>query len=756
MVNSLPSDALGDKLNSTPISGGRADSAVGSNQTNAASKPAAQSVFAFASKLNFGWGSKLPLLLQTEAAECGLASLAMVAGYHGYKVDLAILRSRFSISLKGATLKQLIEIAQTIGFTTRPLRLELEELSDLQTPCVLHWELNHFVVLKKVLPSGKGIVIHDPARGERTIGTKEVSERFTGVALELIPNAKFERKSEEQTVSIRQLLGKVVGLKRSMAQILALSLALEVFAVLSPFFTQWVVDGAIVSGDKDLLALLAIGFALVMVIQTTISTARSWVVLYLSSHLNIQWLGNVFGHLMRLPMAYFEKRHLGDIVSRFQSVHNIQHTLTTGFIEGILDGLMAITMLVIMFIYSPLLTWIVLASVFVYGLIRWAAYGPMRRIAEEQIALSAKEQSVFLESIRAVQTIKLFCHEDERRARWMNAMVESMNRGIASQKLGLGFGVANSMLSGAENIAVVWIGALLVMDTKLSVGMLFAFVSYKATFSGRVFSLVGKFIELKMLKLQAQRLADIVLTPTEHAQVDQTTSQINFNAISNRIPELELRNVSFRYADAEPWILKDVSLSIARGESVAITGPSGCGKSTLLKIILGLIQPTNGEVLYRGHSITKLAKLYRERLAAVMQDDQLISGSIGDNIRFFDEARDTDRMHQCAVQACIANEILAMPMQYETLVGDMGASLSGGQKQRLILARAMYARPSVLVMDEPTSDLDESNELTITRNLRHSLLTIVLVTHRPAPLHACDRIIDLQRNDLPSIDGSYK
>jgi ATP-binding cassette, subfamily B, bacterial CvaB/MchF/RaxB len=708
----------------------------------------------FVSKLNFGWRKKLPIILQTETAECGLACLAMVAAFHGNRVDLAILRQRFPISKQGATLKQIIDIASSIGFNARPLRLDLHELTELKAPCILHWELNHFVVLKRVLRDNQGIVIHDPALGERSIAFKDVSDKFSGVALELLPNASFKPQVEEQTISISQLMGNVTGLKRSLLQILVLSLALEVFAVIAPFFSQWIVDGAIVSGDKDLLALLAIGFGLVMLIQTAIGCARSWVVMYMASHLNVQWLGNVFGHLIRLPMVYFEKRHLGDIVSRFNSVQTIQQTLTTSFVEGILDGLMAITMLVIMFVYSATLTWIVLAALVLYSLIRWIAYGPMRRIAEEQIALSAKEQSLFLESLRAVQTIKLFGAEDDRRARWMNALVDSMNRGIDAQKRNIGFGIAYQILSGLENIAVMWLGALLVMDNKLSIGMLFAFVSYKTTFSGRVHSLIGKFIELKMLKLQAQRLADIVLTPPEQLEYKQPidsvsretepiASILNVVGANTAIAEIELKEVSFRYSSSEPWVLKKVNLQIAKGESIAITGPSGCGKSTLLKIILGLIEPTEGQVLFRGQPINTLGKKYRQRVAAVMQDDQLLSGSIADNIRFFAQDRDEARMAQCAIDSSIAAEIARMPMQFETLVGDMGSSLSGGQKQRLIMARALYVNPDILVLDEATSDLDEGNEAAITATLNKRRTTRIEVTHRATRLAACSESFDL-------------
>jgi ATP-binding cassette, subfamily B, bacterial CvaB/MchF/RaxB len=681
------------------------------------------------SKLRFGWGKQVHSILQTEAAECGLASLAMIANYHGYQTDLATLRQRFALSLRGATLKQVIDMAQGMKLAARPLRLDLEEMNQLQLPCILHWELNHFVVLKKVHSNNKGIVILDPARGERTIGAEELSKCFTGVALELAPMADFVPKTEKRTIKVAQLLGKVVGLKRSLIQIFALALALEAFAVVSPFFMQWVVDGAIVAADSNLLTLLCIGFGLLMVIQTAIGLARSWVVLYLSTHLNVQWISNVFAHLIRLPVTYFERRHLGDVVTRFESVHQIQQTLTTSFIEGILDGILGIVMLIIIFVYSPTLAWVVIAALTIQGLISWASFAPMRRLAAEQINLGAKNQSQLFESIRAVQSIKLFASENDRQARYVNGLVESTNRSIASQKLNLGVGALSGITSGIENIVVVWLGAGAVMQNQLSIGMLFAFMSYKATFSGRIQSLIRKCIEFKMLKLQGELLADIVLSNIDPAS-NAATKTLPPPCADGSIPEIEVRNVSFRYSTSEPWILKNVNLKVTRGENLAIVGPSGVGKTTLMKLMLGLLNPTEGEVLFRGQPINQLGAAYRQAVGAVMQDDQLLSGSIAENICFFSQTQNMERIKESAEQAAIARDIEKMPMQYQTLIGDMGSSLSGGQKQRVALARILYRQPLVIFLDEATSHLDGQHEKIVTQKLRRLPNTKIQIAHR--------------------------
>lgn len=618
-------------------------------------------------------------------------------------------------------------------------------------PCILHWDMNHFVVLKKTIRTG--IVIHDPARGEATVQLTEVSKHFTGIALELSPTAEFERKDSKQKVRLQEVIGRVFGFKRSLAQILILALALEIFALISPFLLQWTVDGAIVSADRSLVTVLVLGFGLLMVIQTAIGLTRSYVVMFVSTHLNLQWVANVFAHLLHLPMSYFEKRHLGDVISRFGTISNIQRTLTTSFVEGIVDGLMAIVTLGMMLTYSLKLTFIVFGSVILYALLRWATYRPLRSASEEQIIFTAKEQSLFLESIRSAQSIKLFSHEEQRRARWLNAVVDATNRSIATQKIKIGFNSAHTLVSGIENLLIIWMAANLVIDGTLSVGMLFAFTSYKTNFTGRIYALIDKWVDLNMLSLQAERLADIVLTqPESEAALPDTADNISPLAQAGRTLAdftLEVRNLSFRYSDSEPYIIRNLNLKIYPGESIALVGPSGCGKTTLVKILLGLLKPTEGEVLIGGVSLNRFGlNSYRALVSAVMQEDQLLTGSIADNIAFFDPHMNQTRVQACASLAAIHDEITTMPMGYLTLIGDMGAALSGGQKQRLLLARALYKEPKLLFLDEATSHLDLARENAVNSAVKALELTRIIVAHRPETIRAAGRIVELNEGSI--------
>jgi len=690
------------------------------------------------------------MILQTEAAECGLACLAMIAGYHGLNTDLPSLRRRFSLSLKGSTLADIVRMAGVLDFNPRALRAEMDQLPQLQLPCVLHWDLNHFVVLEEV--RRRHVVIHDPGHGVRHLPMSEVSRHFTGVALELIPGANFRPRVERQQFTLRQLLGHVTGLKRSLLQIFALAFALEFFALLMPFFMQWVVDGVLVSGDRSLLVTLGIGFGLLVLIQVATGAIRSWAVLYLASTLNLQWLGNVFAHLMRLPVAWFEKRHQGDVLSRFGAVRKIQETLTTSFIEAVLDGLLVLATFALMWVYSPALSVIASASVLLYGLLRWAFFRAQREATEELIVHDAKSASHFLESLRGVQAIKLFNRQQDRQSRFLNLVVDAMNADIATKRLGIGFAVGNKLVFGLERVAVIWVGAMLVMDRHFSVGMLLAFIAYKEQFALRISGLIDKAVELKMLGLQGERLADIVLTAPEADHV------VNLRSAPPAQARLEVRGVSFRYADGEPRVLDGCSLAIEPGDSVAIVGPSGCGKTTLLKLMLGVFGPEEGEILVGGVPLSRLGlPAWRDMIGTVMQDDQLFAGSITENITFFDPRPDLDWMRQCAVVASVHEEVEEFPMRYDTLIGDMGASLSGGQKQRLLLARALYKRPQILFLDEATSALDVDRERLVNQAIRHLQLTRVIVAHRPETIASANRVIVLHEGrvsqDLRSVPG---
>lgn len=694
-------------------------------------------------KLHFRRGRRLPVIRQSEAAECGLACLGMIASYYGHQVALPALRRKFSLSLKGVTLARLIEMAQSLGLSSRALRLDLNEVRQLQTPCILHWGMDHFVVLREV--NSSHVVIHDPAVGERKVAWIEVDKHFTGVALELSPGPKFQRRRPDPPLSLRSLAGSIEGLGRSLIQIFGLALVLELFALISPQFMQMVVDRVLADGDRDLLTFLGVSFLLLLVLQVLVTGLRTWVVTWLGTHFNMGWTGNVFQHLLRLPQEYFLKRHLGDIVSRFGAIASIQQTLTTQFVSIILDGLMAALTLVMLYVYSPLLASIIVASVVSYGLLRLLYFHVYREANLNQIMVNARQQSSFMESIRGIQTLRLYNQGPMQTSRYLNVTAEALNTAVSIQRLNLVFGSMNSLVNGAQRIAVLWLGAWLALGNNFSAGMLMAFASYADQFSSRSSSLIDYGIQLRLLRLQGERIADIVLANPE-AYADGS------HVGPAPLPSITFENVGYRYAEGEPWVIKDCSFEIRPGEMVAIVGPSGCGKSTLIRLMLGLLDPQLGCIRIGDIDLKHLGKAnYRSMAASVMQDDRLFSGSIADNICFFDEDAKPEMIEEAARLAQVHGDIVSMPMGYHSLVGDMGSTLSGGQQQRVHLARAFYRRPKILVLDEATSHLDVTRERAVHASMKSMHMTIVMVAHRPEAAGNADRILMLTPHGIQEI-----
>lgn len=700
-------------------------------------------------KLNFRWFNRLPMIRQSQATECGLACLGMVANFHGHEIDMITLRRRFATSLKGATLADEIAMAQQLNMSSRALRVDLEELSKLRMPCILHWELNHFVVLKKV--RGNKITLHDPARGIRELTFAEASKAFTGVALELIPSSTFEVKEEKASISMMKLVGSVTGVKSAFCQVLILSVVLELFGVLSPFFMQWVMDMVLVSADYSLLTLLGVGFIMIALFQTMISALRSWVMSWFSSQLSVQWTVNVCQHMLKLPLDWFESRHVGDILSRYGSLNTIQSTLTSRFISTVLDGVMSIVTVMMLFIYNAKLAWLVIALFVAYGLLRFLAYDPVRRANEEQIISSARTQSSLLETLRGIQAVKTNNKQIPRLSAYMNFLVESTNKGIVMQKLNILFGSAQGILTSVGRVVLVWLAALQVLDGNFSAGMLTAFISFSDQFMSRGAGLINAIIDFRMLRMHGERLADIVLSETEPCE-EASPSLLDHSDEPEVPQDIVLENICFRYAPTEPWVIDDISLTIKAGESVAIVGPSGQGKTTLAKIILGLLHPESGVISVGGMDITKTGlQHHRNRIGCVMQDDILFSGSISENISFFDNEPDHAKITRVARLAQIHGDIMKMPMNYQSLVGDMGSFLSGGQLQRILLARALYREPKILVLDEATSHLDIYNEKQINNAIKRMNITRIIIAHRPETIRSADRIVMLNNGKFSEI-----
>ena len=657
--------------------------------------------------------------------------MAMIARYTGHDVDLNGMRQRFPASLAGTKLRALMALAGHFGLATRALRTDVDAVPRLRMPAILHWNLDHFVVLKAVR-RGR-VVIHDPALGRRVLSLSEFSKHFTGVVLELAPTARMAPVIARAPTRLRHLWSRLDGFWPALAQVLGLSALLQAAVLAAPFYLQLSVDEAISTGDLDLLSVLAIGFGGLVLVRVGIAALRSWTLQSIGYLMSFQIVGNLVHHLLRVRAAFFEKRHVGDILSRVESVRPIHEAMTQGVASTFIDGLMALVAAVILFVYSPSLATLVVGSVILGLLYTYALYPAQRRRTEEQIVAAAKAHSHLIESLRASTVIKLTGREAEREGIWRNRYADVMNASFAAGKLSISMTAGQGLISGLQIVLVVYLAARqIVAGDDFTIGMLFAFMSFRQTFTDRSLALVNQVVQFSYLHLHLDRLGDIV-----HAERDAPS--VHAEIATPLRGGIAMKNLSFRYGTGEPLVLNNVDFEVPPGAFVAFTGPSGGGKSTLLKLMLGLYPPTSGDIRLDGALATAAVwPSWRRHVGVVMQDDLLLSGTIADNISFFDPEIDMGKVQDAARAAKVHDDIVSMPMQYLSPVGDMGSTLSRGQHQRVLLARALYRDPQLLFLDEGTANLDAETEAKIVELVSSLKVTRIVVAHRPALLEAAD------------------
>ncbi|MEX2333554.1 MAG: peptidase domain-containing ABC transporter [Pseudohongiella sp.] len=684
----------------------------------------------------FGRQNTLPLILQAERAECGLACIAMISGYFGQKTDLNSLRRDYPVSARGASLADVMATAQSLQISPRPLKLDLDDLRNLQVPAILHWDMTHFVVLKRV--SRKGVVIHDPAIGVRSYSLAECSRHFTGIALEVTPGLEFVAQTRTLQSRLTDLFRKYPGFYLAVGQLFVLSLFLQLASIGSAFYMQLVIDEGLAKQDRDIVGVLAIGFFLLALSNVAMTFARSTVQLYFSNQLGFQMAGNVFNHLLSLPVDYFAKRHVGDLVSRFGSIREIRRIITEDLITVVLDGAFALITLAVMFYFSPLLAFVVLGFVGLVTVLKLGLIPRIQTMQEQIIVAEAKTSTSLMENMRTIEIIKFYCRELQRLTLWRNLYAEQINTQVALSRFTINLDAIYGLLFALENILVIYLAAMLVLDGEITLGFLTAFIALKGNFSTSIRSFVEKVVQIRLVKLQLERVSDISCAEKE-------VESLNLPVIRKPVEgTLSLAQVSYTYPGTDSETLSDISVDLQPGEMLAIAGPSGSGKSTLMKIMAGLLPAQRGVVSVNGTDIRQVGlRQFRDCCAGVLQGDQLLSGTIMDNITLFAGDVDYDRVEQAAAMAHIDDFVSHLPMGYNSLIGDMGSIMSAGQGQRILLARAFYKPARFLFLDEATANLDPATEAAILEQLRKLDASIVFVTHRPAPLEMADRVIRL-------------
>lgn len=689
-------------------------------------------------RINFSMKNKVPVIIQSESTECGNACLSMICGFYGKDIDLFNFRNRYGSTSQGATLNVLAAIAQKAGLKTRALSLDIAEIKELRLPCILHWSLNHFVVLVAI--KGKRFIIHDPALGRRVVHLQELSENFSGIALEAWPDSDFRQEKQRSRLKLLDLMHNMVGLKSALIKIFMLSVVIETVNLLLPMGTQIVTDHVITAHDENLLLVICVGLMFFTIFKTWVSMIRAWVSLKLNTLTDVQWKTSFFDHLMSLPLAFFEKRQLGDIQSRFASLDIIRATFTNSIVTGMIDSIMTIGLLIMLSLYGGWLVWVVLGFTVCYAIMRALTYKFYRTVSEELIVKRARSGSHFMESLYGIATIKSLNLKNRRSQHWLNTNIDVSNAGLKQTRFDMLFGGINTFINSAEQVVILWLGAQMVMDNTMTIGMFMAFNAYRGQFTQRAASLIDLTMQLKMLSLHNERISEIVYSEPEVDSPLRNVFEENVGV------SLEVRDLAYQYDLLSKPVFSNVNISVAAGESVALVGVSGIGKTTLLKVMSGLLTPERGEIFIGGFDINKIGiNNFRSNIACVLQEDRLFSGSITDNISGFDDEVDEALVIECAMQCNIHEEILRMPMGYETIIGELGAGISGGQKQRLLIARALYQKPRILFMDEATSHLDINNEKIINAAIESLNITRIIIAHRPSTIACADRIIDLAK-----------
>lgn len=682
-------------------------------------------------ELRFGFRRKLPVYFQAERAECGYACLAMISTQLGSDLDVAELRRRYPCSQKGSTATELIDVASQLGMTCRALRLEVAELELLALPAILHWDMQHFVVLAE---ARKGrYVIHDPARGRLTLTEKQVGESFTGIAIEVGRSERFTRQKSSKPLTLFDFVSVFKGLKSNLSYLILVGLVLEALALLPPMATQYVVDDAVVSLNTELITLVGIGLGVILITQVLIGAFQSWATTVLSTRIGLHLVTSIFTHLSSLRLEYFEKRSMGDIVTRFDSVTALQRLLAAGFIQATLDAILVVGTFAMICLYSLKFAAISLVACALYLGIRILLVRSLYRFSDQQLANIAKRESAFLETIRAIQSIKIYGKQADRVGVWHNAVIDEQNANLHLSRMTLGFNTANKLLFGADNLLFLSLAANDIIAGTFSLGMFFALSADKGQFSSRTASLIDKYFEFRLLRVHLRRIGEIVNEPSEPSRSSMPMPQ-------DLEPTIEVKGVGFRYSRTDPFVFRQVNLSLGRGETVGLIGPSGCGKSTLIKLLTGLLEPTEGQVLIGGTPLSQIRdQVLGSFMTVVMQGDSLLSGTVLENISFFDRRVDFDHAMRCAIIAGIHDDVVNMPMGYQTLLGDMGSILSGGQKQRLLLARALYPKPKILILDEATASVDILSERAINEHLQRLNITRLVISHRKETVMTTDR-----------------
>jgi ATP-binding cassette subfamily B protein len=722
----------------------------GSTRTGSAARPAPAGIaerFPGLRRLGLGAPKKLPFVQQMEWTDCGAACLAMILAYHGREVPLARVRDELGLARDGVTARNILEAGTRLGLIGRGVKVDIEKLPLLARGSILHWEFNHFVVFDRVT---KDVVrILDPAVGVRDVPVAQFKESFTGVALELSPAPDFRKQEGAGNLSrLRRYARELMSERRVFHRIVITSLILRALALVLPLLTSVIVDQVVPRSDYNLLLVAGLSVVMMVGFNAICEVMRAHLLIHLRTVLDVRSTLGFLDHLVKLPFRFFQQRSDGDLMMRLGSNGTVREMVTSKSLAALLDGTFVLLYGAIVFGVSAKLGLIVLVLVALELSVFLLARGKYMRLMAENLEKQAKSQSFLVQLLGGIETLKCSGVEQQAVENWSNLYADELNIKLRRAVVDARVDAIRGGIATLAPTLLLTIGALSVMKGEMTLGTMLAMNSLAASLFGPLSMLVESALDLQLARPHIDRVDDVLETSTEQDQdAIQTAHEIR--------GEVSARELSFRYANNMPLVVDGVTLDIPAGSSVAIVGPSGSGKTTLLNLLAGLYQPTSGSVLYDARRLAELdVRGIRRQVGFVPQHPYVFGASLRENIALTRPDSDLDRIMAAARVACLHEDILAMPMGYDTPVADGGASLSGGQRQRIALARAVLRQPQVMFIDEGTSALDNATEARVISNIERLRCTRITIAHRLTTIQNCDFILVMVAGKLVEI-GSH-
>jgi ATP-binding cassette, subfamily B, bacterial len=681
----------------------------------------------------------IPFIRQMEYADCGAACLAMVLGYFGKRVDLRELRDVTAAGRDGVTALSMVTAARAYGLRVRGVRADLADLQYLPRGSILHWEFSHFVVFERT--TRKGIRVVDPARGRRIVSMADLRNAYTGVAILCEPSDGFDR-ARSRVKGTWRYLRPMLRQSRNMVRVVATSLIIRLAALGLPLLTLLVVDEIVPRNDHHLLVVLAAGVGMVIGYNFLSAFLRANLLLELQTRFDMGLTMGFIDHLVKLPYSFFLRRSSGDLMMRLQSNTAVRDILATSTMSAVLDGAFATLYLALLFVISPVLAVVVLVLAVLEISVMVLSWRRNQRLMSRSLQAQADSQSYAYELLAGIETLKASGAEHRAVDRWGGLFTDQINIDLTRGRLGAVVSSAMSTLQIASPLVILMVGAFQVLAGHISLGTMLSASALGAGFLQPLGTMISSGLQLQMLGSYMQRINDVLDTPSEqHGENVRPAPQLS--------GQIRADDVSFSYGPLAPEVVSGVCLEIQPGQHIGIVGRSGSGKSTLAHLLLGLYRPTSGHIDFDGLDLGGLdAGSVRRQLGIVTQRPYVFASSVRENIALTNPELPLEVIVEAAKIACVHDDIMAMPMGYDTPLHDGGASVSGGQRQRIALARALVHRPSILLLDEATSELDTVTEQKIYNNLDVISSTTIVIAHRLSTIRNADLILVMDQGRI--------